>query len=151
AEPLGRRVFDEMMGTLCTSPAGGEPRAVLVFSPHPDDDVISMGGTIIRMVEQRHKVHVAYMTSGNIAVFDHDAQRFIDFVVEFTRLFETDKEHSDRVRRHVNEFLSGKKPGQPDCEEVLKVKGLIRQTEAAAAALACGIPPEQLEFMDLRF
>jgi glucosamine-6-phosphate deaminase len=88
AEVLGQRIFDEMMGTLCYHPAGTEPKPVLVFSPHPDDDVISMGGTIIRMVEQKHKVHVAYMTSGNIAVFDHDAHRYTDFVVEFNRLFE---------------------------------------------------------------
>src|SRR5262249_12589865 len=86
AEVLGRRVFDEMMATICTQPGQvtpGAPRStILVFSPHPDDDVISMGGTIIRLVEQGHKVHVAYMTSGNIAVFDYDARRFTDFVVE---------------------------------------------------------------------
>ena len=71
-----------MMGTICTQPAGARSRQrLLVFSPHPDDDVISMGGTLIRLVEQGHKVHVAYMTSGNIAVFDHDAWRFTDFVV----------------------------------------------------------------------
>jgi glucosamine-6-phosphate deaminase len=83
ASVLGRRVFDELMATICTQPAGPEPRTVLVFSPHPDDDVISMGGTLIRLVEQRNRVHVAYMTSGNIAVFDHDAWRFFDFVAEF--------------------------------------------------------------------
>src|SRR5205823_4980991 len=74
AQKLGRRVFDEMMATICTQPAGQEPKKVLVFSPHPDDDVISMGGTLIRLVQQKHRVHIAYMTSGNIAVFDHDAR-----------------------------------------------------------------------------
>jgi glucosamine-6-phosphate deaminase len=173
SETLGRRVFDEMMGTICTNPCVAGERvgrervggasseehakqhapasAILVFSPHPDDDVISMGGTIIRMVEQKRKVHVAYMTSGNIAVFDHDAHRYSDFVVEFNRLFEIDKQHTECVRQRVHEFLGGKKPGQPDSEDLLKIKGLIRQTEARAAAAACGIPPEQLEFMDLRF
>jgi glucosamine-6-phosphate deaminase len=183
AERLGRRVFDEMMGTICTSPAGAiadcgsriadsqtercavpagaataaqsairNPQsAILVFSPHPDDDVISMGGTIIRLVEQGHKVHVAYMTSGNIAVFDHDAWRFTDFAVEFNRLFAIDQEQTEAVRDRAQAFLRGKKPGQPDTEDLLKVKKLIRETEARAAALACGIPPEQLEFMDLRF
>ncbi|HZT80765.1 MAG TPA: glucosamine-6-phosphate deaminase, partial [Gemmataceae bacterium] len=146
AEKLGRRVFDEMMATIRTHPAGTEPRTVLVFSPHPDDDVISMGGTLIRLVEQGHKVHVAYMTSGNIAVFDHDARRFADFVVEFSRLFGIGNEATERFRDRVESFLKSKKPGQPDCDEVLKIKGLIRQTEARAAALACGIPPEQLEF-----
>ena len=86
------------MATICTHPAGAEPQTVLVFSPHPDDDVISMGGTLIRLVEQGHKVHVAYMTSGNIAVFDHDAWRFTDFVVEFNRLFGIDEEHTEASR-----------------------------------------------------
>ncbi len=151
AEKLGRRVFDEMMATICTHPAGTAPAPALVFSPHPDDDVISMGGTVIRLVEQGHKVHIAYMTSGNIAVFDHDAWRFADFVVEFNKLFAIDQEHTDCVKRRVQDFLGSKKPAQPDSEDLLKIKGLIRQTEARAAALACGIPPEQLAFMDLRF
>jgi glucosamine-6-phosphate deaminase len=151
AEALGRRVFDDLMGTIRTHPAGAEPQTILVFSPHPDDDVISMGGTLIRLVRQGHSVHVAYMTSGNIAVFDHDAWRFTDFAVEFNRLLQIDKQHTECVRDRVQDFLRGKKPGQPDSEDLLKIKSLIRQTEARAAALACGIPPEQLEFMDLRF
>jgi glucosamine-6-phosphate deaminase len=183
ANALGRRVFDEMMATICTHPgrpisdcgfrnadskttanvSGPGPAlasqsairnsqsTILVFSPHPDDDVISMGGTLIRLVEQGNKVHVAYMTSGNIAVFDHDAWRFADFVVEFNRLFGIDEQHTEAVMERVQSFLRTKKPGQPDSEDLLKIKGLIRTTEARAAALACGIPPEQLEFMDLRF
>jgi glucosamine-6-phosphate deaminase len=151
AEALGRRVFDVMMGTLCYQPAGPDPRPILVFSPHPDDDVISMGGMLIRLVEQGHQVHVAYMTSGNIAVFDHDAWRFTDFVVEFNQLFGLDRQHSEAVKERVQTFLRTKKPGQPDSEDLLNIKALIRRTEARAAALVCGIPPEQLEFMDLRF
>jgi glucosamine-6-phosphate deaminase len=151
ASVLGRRVFDELMATIRTHPGGTTPGISLIFSPHPDDDVISMGGTLIRLVEQGHKVHVAYMTSGNIAVFDHDARRFTDFVVEFNRLFHIDEEQTDALRERVVTFLDSKKPGQPDSEDLLKVKGLIRQTEARAAALACGVPAEQLEFMDLRF
>src|SRR5438132_3960495 len=151
AEQLGRRVFDEMMKTICTRPAGAEPRPVLVFSPHPDDDVISMGGTLIRLVDQEHPVHVAYMTSGNIAVFDHDAWRFTDFVVEFNRLFAIDKEHTEAVRNRVQNFLRTKTPAQADSEDMLQIKALTLQTEARAAALACGLSPEQLEFMDLRF
>src|SRR5207244_2510200 len=154
AHKLGRRVFDEMMGTICTQPAGAEgKKTCLVFSPHPDDDVISMGGTIIRLVEQGHKVHVAYMTSGNIAVFDHDARRYVDYVDEFLSTFGSAAEQSSAgtIKERVYQFLDAKKPGQPDSEDVLKVKGLIRATEARAAALACGIPPEQLEFLNLRF
>ncbi|MGE3806682.1 MAG: PIG-L family deacetylase, partial [Gemmataceae bacterium] len=151
AERLGRRVFDELNATICTEPAGREAQTVLCFSPHPDDDVISMGGSIIRLVDQGHKVHVAYMTSGNIAVFDHDALRFADFVAEFNSLFEIDRQTCAQVVRGVQDFLRTKQPGQPDSPDVLKIKGLIRTTEARAAALACGIPPEQLHFMDLRF
>lgn len=151
AEHLGRQVFDQMMATICMSPAGKEPRPILLFSPHPDDDVISMGGTMIHLVEQGHKVHVAYMTSGNIAVFDHDAWRFTDFVVEFNQLFEIDREHTEAVHDRVQDFLHEKKPGQPDSEDLLKIKKLIRETEARAAARVCGIPPEQCIFMDLRF
>jgi glucosamine-6-phosphate deaminase len=151
ASVLGRRVFDDLMATLCTEPAGPQSSTVLVFSPHPDDDVISMGGTLIRLVQQRHRVHIAYMTSGNIAVFDHDASRFVDFAVEFNRLFAIDEEQTEKLKQTMQTFLRSKKPGQPDSADLLKVKGLIRETEARAAALACGIPPEQLEFMDLRF
>jgi glucosamine-6-phosphate deaminase len=175
ASVLGRRVFDEMMATICTQPGKTGVRnqesgirsqwsaassltpdycpltPVLIFSPHPDDDVISMGGTLIRLVEQGHRVHVAYMTSGNIAVFDHDARRFADFVVEFNRLFDIDQQHTEAVRERVLHFMDSKRPGQPDSDELLRIKGLIRTTEARAAALACGVPAEQLEFMDLRF
>jgi glucosamine-6-phosphate deaminase len=150
ASVLGRRVFDDLLAALCTHPGlPGSP--CLVFSPHPDDDVISMGGTLIRLVEQGQEVHVAYMTSGNIAVFDHDAWRFVDFAAQFNRLFQIDQEQTTRIQERMQDFLRSKKPGQPDSEDLLKVKGLIRETEARAAALACGIPPEQATFMDLRF
>jgi glucosamine-6-phosphate deaminase len=152
AHRLGRRVFDELMATICTHPAGDDgAKTCLVFSPHPDDDVISMGGTIIRLAEQGHKVHIAYMTSGNIAVFDHDAWRFTDFVCAFNDQFKLDAERSADLKRRVEAFLRSKKPGQPDCPELLDVKKLIRETEARAGALATGVPPNQLEFMNLRF
>ena len=173
AERIGEQVFNDRMATITPFPAGRvastreaprgggllpstpqtSPKTILVFSPHPDDDVISMGGTIIRLVEQGHLVHVAYMTSGNIAVFDHDARRFIDFVDEFLSVFGNAAEQSSAgtIKERVEQFLDAKKPGQPDTPEVLKIKGLIRSTEARAAALACGIAADRLEFMDLRF
>ena len=112
-----------------------------------------MGGTLIRLVEQGHRVFVAYMTSGNIAVFDHDAWRFTDFVATFNRLFQIGGEDTDKLKKRVQDFLLAKKPGRPDSEDVLKIKTLNRETEAraAGACAACGIPPEQLVFMDLRF
>src|SRR5262249_16598728 len=166
AERLGRRVFDELMATICTHPAGPvtptpllpgerggseEPKSVIVFSPHPDDDVISMGGTLIRLVQQGHHVHVAYMTSGNIAVFDHDAWRFTDYVAEFNQLVGIDPEQTRQVTNRIQELLRDKKPGHSDAPDVLQIKALIRQTEARAAAMACGLTPDKLEFMDLRF
>ncbi len=155
AVKLGRRVFQDRLASICDEPLGplgpAGPKTALIFSPHPDDDVISMGGTLIRMVEQGHSVHIAYMTSGNIAVFDHDALRFADYVTEFNKLFDIDPEQTEAVSQRVQNFLRTKKKGQPDSDDVLKVKGLIRETEARAAALACGVPAKQLEFMDLRF
>lgn len=153
AEKIGEEVFHDRLATIQLYPAGKEKKTVLVFSPHPDDDVISMGGTIIRLVEQGHKVHIAYMTSGNIAVFDHDARRFVDFVDEFLSTFGDggEKSAAGTVKERVNKFLDEKSPGQPDSTDLLAIKGMIRATEARAAALACGIPPERLEFMNLRF
>jgi glucosamine-6-phosphate deaminase len=153
AQRIGEAVFHDRMATIQLYPAGTERRKILVFSPHPDDDVISMGGTIIRLVEQGHEVHVAYMTSGNVAVFDHDARRFVDFVDEFLESFGSPAEHSSAgtIKQRVYRFLDSKKPGEVDSDDVLEVKKLIRATEARAAALACGIPPDQLAFMDLRF
>jgi glucosamine-6-phosphate deaminase len=155
AERLGRRLFADRMGTICEEPLGQAgadgPKTALIFSPHPDDDVISMGGSLIRMVDQGHKVHIAYMTSGNIAVFDHDALRFADYVAGFNRAFSIAPDQSEKVTLRMQESLRSKQKGQPDTDDVLKLKGLIRQTEARAAALACGVPSDQLEFMDLRF
>lgn len=155
AEALGRRIFQDRLATICDEPLGpsqpGNPKTALIFSPHPDDDVISMGGTLIRMVEQGHRVHIAYMTSGNIAVFDHDALRFADYVTEFNRLFGIDPKQTEEVTLRVQQFLRSKKKGQEDPTDVLKMKGLIRQTEARAAAWACGVDADRLEFMDLRF
>jgi glucosamine-6-phosphate deaminase len=155
AAKLGQRIFDDRMTTICHCPANqahdNDKKRLLVFSPHPDDDVISMGGTLIRAVEQGQEVHIAYMTSGNIAVFDHDAARFIDYAAAFNRLFGIDREKTGTVEREVRQFLATKTIRQPDTSDLLKIKQLIRETEARAAALACGVTSEQLTFMDLRF
>ena len=126
------------------------PKRVLIFSPHPDDDVISMGGTLLRLVDQGHEVHVAYQTSGNVAVFDGDAIRFADFVSEFNRRFDVG-EVGERLDRQVEEFVRHKKPGQLDSPMLLEIKGMIRRGEARAAARECGVPVERLHFMDLPF
>jgi glucosamine-6-phosphate deaminase len=151
AQDLGERVFQDRLATLVSHPAGRDAKTILVFSPHPDDDVISMGGTMIRLAEQGHMVHVAYMTSGNIAVFDYDALRFVDFVESYNREFGIDPVQTSRLANQVRQALETKEPGQADCREVLEIKRLIRETEARAAAAVCGIPPHHLEFMNLKF
>ena len=127
------------------------PKRVLIFSPHPDDDVISMGGTLIRLVEQQHEVHIAYQTSGNIAVFDDDAIRFAEFVAEFNRAFGVDPQRTTELEAHIEEFLKNKTAGQVDSPEVQNIKTLIRRGEARAAVRYCGVPASQLHFLDMPF
>ncbi len=127
------------------------PKRVLVFSPHPDDDVISMGGTLIRLVDHGHEVHVAYQVSGNIAVFDEEALRFADFAADYNRMFGIDNGRAAELESHIEEFLKKKAPGQVDSPEVQQIKGLIRRGEARAAGRYCGIPTEQLHFLDMPF
>ncbi|MBM4107062.1 MAG: glucosamine-6-phosphate deaminase [Phycisphaerae bacterium] len=127
------------------------PKRILVFSPHPDDDVISMGGTLIRLVDQGHEVHVAYQTSGSIAVFDADALRFADFAAEYAGIFGVDPGGLARLESEVEKELRAKTPGVPDSASVRRLKGLIRRGEAKSAARACGIPEDRLHFLDLPF
>jgi glucosamine-6-phosphate deaminase len=127
------------------------PKRVLIFSPHPDDDVISMGGTLIRLADQGHEVHVAYQTSGNIAVFDDDAIRFADFVAEFNRHFDVSPQKAAELEAHVEDVLRNKKPGQVDSPAVQTIKGMIRRGEARAATRSCGVPESRLHFMDMPF
>ncbi|WP_391542600.1 glucosamine-6-phosphate deaminase [Posidoniimonas polymericola] len=168
AYDLNLRVFRTLQATITGWPGGkpegrkqpgdrtrpGDhifPKRVLIFSPHPDDDVISMGGTLIRLVDQGHEVHVAYQTSGNIAVFDDDAERFTDFVGEFNRHFGIDVDRTAELESHIDRFLKHKQPGQVDSEEVQFIKGVIRRTEARAAVRCCGVSDETLHFMDMPF
>lgn len=151
AQSVAHRVFRWMMDTINYHPAGREPQRILCFSPHPDDDVISMGGTLIRLVEDGHEAHIAYMTSGNIAVFDHDARWLSDLAAEYNRIFGIDDERSRRLETEVAESLAAKKPGQPDCEAVLRIKALIRWGEAKAGASCIGAKEEHLHFLDLPF
>ena len=127
------------------------PKRALIFSPHPDDDVISMGGTLIRLVDQGHEVHVAYQTSGNIAVFDDDAVRFMDFAAEFNRHFGIDLARTAELEAHIDAFVNHKEPGQVDSPEVQSIKGLIRRSEARAATRCSGVPENQLHFLDMPF
>ncbi|MGF1634768.1 MAG: glucosamine-6-phosphate deaminase [Phycisphaerae bacterium] len=127
------------------------PKRVVIFSPHPDDDVISMGGTLIRLVDQGHDVHVAYQTSGNIAVFDEDCIRFADFAADFNRMFGIDQKAATEIEQHIEQFLKNKQPGMIDSGEVQQLKGLIRRGEARAACRSCGLGEASLHFLDLPF
>jgi glucosamine-6-phosphate deaminase len=151
AQRIAHDVFQQLQATIEYHPAGKERKRVICFSPHPDDDVISMGGTLIRLVEDGHEVHIAYMTSGNIAVFDHDAARVAHLVTEYNRLFGIDTERSKLLESTALEALARKTPGEPDIESVRKIKGLIRRCEAVAGAIKVGCTQEHLHFLSMPF
>ncbi len=127
------------------------PKNVVLFSPHPDDDMISMGGTFIRLCDQGHQVHVAYQTSGNIAVFDEAALRHVDFVREYARAFGIAAPQADGLEDQIERFIAGKQPGEVDSPELQKIKGLIRRTEARAGARYSGAKEENIHFLDMPF
>ncbi len=162
---LNIKVFNSLQHTITGWP-GGKPKAddtnrperalpakkrVVIFSPHPDDDVISMGGTFLRLVEQGHDVHVAYQTSGNIAVFDDDALRFADFALDFLQETGADPSLTGKLREEVKASLGTKKQGEADIPIVRTIKGLIRKGEAASAARFCGLDDEHVHFLNLPF
>lgn len=162
---LNIRIFNRLQHTITGWP-GGKPHAddtnrperakpakkrVILFSPHPDDDVISMGGTFQRLVDQGHDVHVAYQTSGNIAVHDWDALRYAEFMREFAEaqgtLHDEDRKRYDKIIK----FLKTKKSGDADIPEVRSIKGTIRRGEARAGARFTGLDDDHIHFLDMPF
>jgi len=127
------------------------PKRVIIFSPHPDDDIISMGGTFMRLHDQGHDVHVAYQTSGNIAVTDEFVTRFIDFAVGFEDLFHMDNEKSREILANAQKFLATKQSNQVDTPEIRAIKGLIRRCEAKATCKYVGLPDGNWHFQNLPF
>ena len=127
------------------------PKTCLIFSPHPDDDIISMGGTFMRLHDQGHNVHVAYQTSGNIAVTDEFVTRFLDFAVGFDQLTRQDASTSNKILKEAQDFIASKKPNDIDTEIIRSVKGLIRRCEAKATSKYVGLTDEQIHFMNLPF
>jgi glucosamine-6-phosphate deaminase len=127
------------------------PKKVLIFSPHPDDDIISMGGTFMRLQEQGHDVHVAYQTSGNIAVTDEFVTRFLDFAVGFEDLFGIDNKKSQEILTNARKFLAEKQSTHLDTAEIRAIKGLIRRCEAKATCRYVGLKDSNYHFLDLPF
>jgi len=127
------------------------PKKVLIFSPHPDDDIISMGGTFMRLHDQGHEVHVAYQTSGNIAVTDEFVTRNLDFAVGFEKIFNIDNTHTQQIFDKATSFLKQKKSSETDNLEIREIKGLIRRVEARATCKYVGLKDEQIHFMSLPF
>lgn len=128
-----------------------EGKRIICFSPHPDDDVISMGGILRKLVVNENHIVVAYMTSGNIAVFDHDVRRHVDFLVRLARDQQLDVTAIETVRERVLQFLSTKQPGDVDSEEVQDIKRVIREAEAVSGIETLGLSSSAARFLDLPF
>lgn len=165
AYDLNIKIFNRLQHTITGWPGGKagaddstRPERALparkrciVFSPHPDDDVISMGGTLMRLVEQNHEVHIAYQTSGNIAVHNYDARRYVEFQQEYMAsqgmLTDTLSNHFQKIL----DYLDKKEKTLPDIAEVRTIKGLIRRGEARAAARYCGVADDHIHFLNMPF
>ncbi len=165
AYDINIKIFNKLQNTITGWP-GGKPNAddskrperaepakkrVIIFSPHPDDDIISMGGTFKRLHEQGHEVHVGYQTSGNIAVADDEALRFASFVCDYNDKFGIESTEAEDIYKKAVTFLKNKKSSEIDIPEVRYIKGLIRKGEARATCHFVGIPDEQIHFMELPF
>ena len=160
------KIFNDLQHTITGWP-GGKPNAddtyrperanpfpkkVIVFSPHPDDDVISMGSTIRRLVQQNHDVHVAYETSGNIAVGDEEVTRFMHFINGFNQIFADSKDSIiSNKYKEIKNFFANKKESDFDTRDILTIKGLIRRGEARTACTYNDIPLDHVHFLDLPF
>lgn len=126
-------------------------KRVIIFSPHPDDDVISMGGTFLRLIEQGHEVHVAYQTSGNIAVSDHEALLYAEFAQQLTGFLSEGKDNDTALFDKAIKLLRGKKQYKVVPEEIRKIKALIRRGEAVSACRYYGLPDSQVHYLDMPF
>ncbi len=126
-------------------------KRIICFSPHPDDDVISMGGILRKLIENENEIIVAYMTSGNIAVFDHDVRRHIDFLCRMAVDDYVSRERIDALSSKVLDSLANKRPGDVDIQEVLDIKRKIRETEAVSGIEVLGLPRSAAHFLNLPF
>ncbi|HYD55151.1 MAG TPA: glucosamine-6-phosphate deaminase [Gemmatimonadaceae bacterium] len=123
----------------------------ILFSPHPDDDVISAGGIFRKLVENDNDIVVAYMTSGNIAVFDHDVRRYVDFLERLAAEDILSREKVDALSSAVYGFLQRKEPGQVDIREIQDLKRILRESEAVSGIETIGLPRSKARFLNLPF
>lgn len=160
------KIFNDLQHTITGWP-GGKPNAddtnrperatpfpkkVIIFSPHPDDDVISMGGTFRRLVDQKHDVHVAYQTSGNIAVGDEEVIRYTALLEDVRAKYDPNNEVLKKKYAEILQFLlKDKKDGDVDTPDVLFMKGHIRRQEATTACRYVGMDTNNVRFLDLPF
>ena len=160
------KIFNDLQHTITGWPGGKPdaddthrperavpyPKKVIIFSPHPDDDVISMGGTFQRLVNQGHEVHVAYQTSGNIAVGDEEVIRYISLFERIRKKFDPDNEVlRDKYNEVLDYLLNKKTKDDVDTSDILFIKGRIRREEALSADRYVGLPEENVHFLDLPF
>ncbi|MDN5214494.1 glucosamine-6-phosphate deaminase [Fulvivirgaceae bacterium BMA12] len=165
SQKLNVKIFDSLQHTITGWP-GGKPNSddthrperaqpahkrVIIFSPHPDDDVISMGGTFRKLVKQGHEVHVAYQVSGNIAVFDDDARRYGEFMRDIAQQLGLASEEFKKIHDDVVNAIDSKGDSSKDTQLIRTVKGLIRKGEASAGARFIGLKDENIHFLNLPF
>jgi len=151
AGEINGEVFNVLNGKVRGKSKLVREKTILVFSPHPDDDVISMGGILRKLWENENEVVVAYMTSGNIAEFDNDVRRHMDFVERAARDLEFDAKRVRRARLRLEKDFAAKEPGEPDSDIAQNLKRYIRESEAVAAIAAVGLPRTAARFMNLPF
>ena len=159
------KIFNDLQHTITGWPGGKPdaddtyrperanpyPKRVIVFSPHPDDDVISMGGTLKRLVDQKHDVHVAYETSGNIAVGDEDMIRYVMLMDQIADKFGFNTDEYRAKSKEIHEFINSKVGGEIDLPDVRFLKTMIRRGEARIACNYIGVKPENVHFLNLPF
>lgn len=165
SQKLNVDIFNSLQRTITGWP-GGKPNSddtyrperanpskkrVVIFSPHPDDDVISMGGTFRKLVKQGHDVHVAYQVSGNIAVFDDDARKYAEFIRDISKVLNIAPEEFVKIHDELTEAIDSKVESSKDTKLIRTVKGLIRKGEASAGARFIGLQDEKIHFLNLPF
>jgi glucosamine-6-phosphate deaminase len=151
AGPLNGAVFNALISKIrgrSKLPAG---KRVIVFSPHPDDDVISMGGMLNKLHQNKNDIIIAYQTSGNIAVFDHEVRRYADFLRRFGNDFDLNDSAAGALITEVEDFLKSKKVGEIDAFPVQVMKRAIREAEAVSGIETFGMKASQARFLNLPF